>query len=292
MKIKVWAIVCNTQVRCIAVIYGDFNTVLSVLAAISSLCNHRKQRISVPPPAPNQYHDRHANCRHQLLPSLFSVIVIMETATQIDYLKEYSNNIWFVLGAYFFAFFPWSIMNNIDFVSEKWRTCRRTRKLAHIHVASSIFPIIYVAVYAEAQRRDGDNKEFGAALAAVTFNLFQLLRTIMGLVQLNAFVAWCKHAVESIRVLEGQDDQRSDRGERAGRNQTSAMETVLQWQNMFVSWCKSGSQRIGAFVRMGRENGEHRRNGDEESSQLSVNTRVDGINGENMEAVEATVENR
>ncbi len=61
--------------------------------------------------------------------------------------------------AYFFAFFPWAIMNNIDFISEKWRACRRTRKLARIHLASNIIPIIYVAVYAEAQRLPDDNKE-------------------------------------------------------------------------------------------------------------------------------------
>ena len=70
----------------------------------------------------------------------------MEDGPQIDYLKEVADNRWFVLGAYFFAFFPRTIMINVDFISEKWRSCRRTRNLAHIHVASSIFPIIYVAV--------------------------------------------------------------------------------------------------------------------------------------------------
>ncbi len=104
----------------------------------------------------------------------------MENAAQTDYLKDNADNIWFVLGAYFFAFFPWMMMHNIDFITEKWRTCRRTRKLAHIHLASSILPIVYVAVYTEAQRRDKDNKELGAALAALMFNVFQLMRTIMG----------------------------------------------------------------------------------------------------------------
>ncbi len=134
-------------------------------------------------------------------PQLSTGMDTVETIQKIDYLQEYAGNRWFVLGAYFFAFFPWAILNNVDFISEKWRTCRRTRNLARIHIASSIFPIVYVAVYAEAQRRDGDNKELGAALAALMFNVFQLMRTIMGVLQLNAFVTWCKHAVECMRAL-------------------------------------------------------------------------------------------
>ncbi len=96
-------------------------------------------------------------------------------------------------------------MHNIDFISEEWRTCGRTRKLGHIHIASSIFPTVIVALYAEAQRRDGDNKDLGAALAALLFYVFQLMRTVMGLVQLNAFIARCKDAVECIRALQGKD---------------------------------------------------------------------------------------
>ncbi len=76
-------------------------------------------------------------------------------------------------------------MSNIDFISEKWPTCRRTRNLARTYVVSSIFPIIYVAVYAEAQRRDGDDKELGAALAGLLFNAFQLMRTIMGIIAIR-----------------------------------------------------------------------------------------------------------
>ncbi len=98
-------------------------------------------------------------------------------------------------------------MHNIEFITEKWRACRRTRQLAHIHLALSIFPILYVAVYAEAQRRDNDNKELGAALAALMFNVFQLIRTVMELVQLNAFVAWCNHALECMKALRGEEDE-------------------------------------------------------------------------------------
>ena len=130
----------------------------------------------------------------------------MDSTTVTSRLAEISGNRYFVLGAYFFAFFPWAVMSNIDFISEKWRTIRRTRKLAYVHMLSSVVPLIYVAVYAEAQRQAKDEKELGAALAALMFNLIQFFRTVMGKVQLEAFVDWCKHAVECMKALRGVDE--------------------------------------------------------------------------------------
>ncbi len=146
------------------------------------------------------------NRQHQLS----CIVVNKGTAPQTDLLKNLAENFWFVLGAYFFAFFPWTIMSNFDFISEKWRKCRRTRTLARWHLAALILPIIYVVVYTEAQRRSNDYKEFAAALVALMFNVFQLLRTIMGIAQLNAFVAWCKDATECMRGLLSQDDELSE----------------------------------------------------------------------------------
>ena len=97
------------------------------------------------------------------------------------------------------------VMHSIDFISEKWRTCSSTRNHAHVNLILSRLPIMYIAIYAEAQRKDQDHKELGAALAALLFNLFQLMRTIMGLVQLNAFVAWCKHAEKCMDAVRGKD---------------------------------------------------------------------------------------
>ncbi len=102
-------------------------------------------------------------------------------------------------------------MSSIDFITSKWRTVRRTRRLAYIHLASSVFPIIYVATYAEAQRRAEDTKELGAALAALMFNLIQLLRTLMGIVQLNIFIRWCQHGVECIRALMGANEEEHEK---------------------------------------------------------------------------------
>ena len=137
----------------------------------------------------------------------------MEASATPTRLAAIADNTWFVLGAYFFAFFPWTVMHNIDFISEKWRTVRRTRKLAYAHLVSSVVPCLYVAVYAEAQRQKNDSKELGAAMAALLFNLIQLLRTLMGKVQLEAFVAWCKHATDCMRALLGPDDERSEQRE-------------------------------------------------------------------------------
>ena len=136
----------------------------------------------------------------------------MDSAAPTGPLVEISGNRYFVLVAYFFAFFPWALMSNIDFISEKWRTIRRTRRLASIHKISSIEPLIYVAVYAEAQRQAEDEKELGAALAALMFNLFQVLRTVMGKVQVDAFSAWCKHVVECIRALRGAEEESDGQG--------------------------------------------------------------------------------
>ena len=78
---------------------------------------------------------------------------------------------------------------------------------------SSVVPCLYVAVYAEAQRQNNDSKELGAVMAALMFNLIQLLRTLMGKVQVEAFVEWCKHAVECLQALQGADEERSEQSE-------------------------------------------------------------------------------
>ncbi len=188
-----------------------------------------------------------------------------------DLLKDLADNIWFVLGAYFFAFFPWSLMHNIDFISEKWRTCSRTRTLARIHLASSIFPIIYVAVYAEAQRRAEENTEFAAALAALTFNVFQLLRTIMGIVQLNAFVAWCKDARECLRALSGIDEggNGNDRDSRA-----EGMKRFCGFLNVeiFVTWWKLGMGRMREYMGGNTENSADESIAGEEDIESSLDT--------------------
>ena len=92
-------------------------------------------------------------------------------------------------------------MTNIDYISEKWRPIRRIHRHGYIHLVSSVFPIVYVGVYAEAQRRSGDWKECGAALAALFFNVMHLMRTTTGIIQANAFLKWCERTVECMNAL-------------------------------------------------------------------------------------------
>ncbi len=185
-------------------------------------------------------------------------------------------------------------MNNVDFISEKWRTCRRTRKLAHIHAASSIFPIMYVAVYAEAQRRVDDNKELGAALAALMFNVFQLMRTIMGIVQLNAFVAWCKDAVECMGALLNKEDEYSERvvasssetsetsvdsremgGERRSGGERRELNGLSRLQlELILAWCKRRMERMAAVVRNYCGNHGRNRSTVNEFTEMTVGTHV------------------
>ena len=124
-----------------------------------------------------------------------------------------AENTYFVPGAYFFAFFSWVVMHKIEFISEKCRTVRRTRTLACAYLISSVVPWLYVAVYAEAQRQNNDSKELSTAMTALMFNMIQLLRKLMGMVQLEAFVEWFEHALECLQALQGADGERTEESE-------------------------------------------------------------------------------
>ena len=87
--------------------------------------------------------------------------------------------------------------------------------------------LIYVAVYAEAQRQAQDEKDLDAALAALMFNLFQLLKTVMGKVQVDAFREWCKHEVKCIRALRGADEEIDERSNHD--NVEDVEESVQYW---------------------------------------------------------------
>ena len=127
------------------------------------------------------------------------------------------------------------MIDNMCKITEKWRTCRRARALTKVQMTAAIITIVYVGVYAEAQRREGNVKEFGAALAALVFIVTQLIRAVMGRMRLNAFVAWCGDAAKCIQALEGRDyqDSSSASSEVRGRDETRNMtEMVQQGQNV------------------------------------------------------------
>ncbi len=74
------------------------------------------------------------------------------------------------------------------------------------------------------------------------FNVFQLMRSTMGIVQLNAFVAWCKDAAECMRALSGRGVRRSgtEQGKLDGVSQyeivlTRSNREMERWTSEFVS---------------------------------------------------------
>ena len=100
----------------------------------------------------------------------------MEAPGTTTGLLSIAENTYFVLGAYFFAFFPWVVMQNIGFISEKWRTVRKTRAFPYVHMILSVVPCLYFAVYAEAQRQNKDSKEQSAVMAALMFKLISFCK--------------------------------------------------------------------------------------------------------------------
>ncbi len=147
-----------------------------------------------------------------------------------------------------------------------------------------------MAVYAEAQRRAEDNKELGAALAALMFNLFQLMRTIMGIVQLNAFVAWCKNAVECMRALSDKDGEDGEHNAHFGMRATERgvdssaghskrrsggeidKSNGFSQLGLLLAWCRRGVEHISTFMSRNSENIEMSSNTDEESIGPPIHT--------------------
>lgn len=100
-----------------------------------------------------------------------------------------------VVVAYFAAFFPWGVLQGLDFISPRWHKVRNIRRKGYFHLAVSIPPLGYVLFYSHVQRMSGDYKEMSAAIAAAVLTLIHILRTMWGLFQLQAFKAWCTRAL-------------------------------------------------------------------------------------------------
>ncbi len=145
-------------------------------------------------------------------------------------------------------------------------------------------------MYAEAQRRDGDNKELGAALAALMFNVLQLMRTVMGIVQLNAFVAWCKDAVACMRALLGRDAEHSqqsvdsravtnddDVGSREdSRERGNSIARIRIYGSsrfkIIIAWFKRVVRRMNALLHGHSENDTRNSSREEETTEISAGT--------------------
>lgn len=93
-------------------------------------------------------------------------------------------------------------MQNVDFISEKWRTVRYTRHLGYVHLAFSIVPLPYIVFYAHLQQISSDYKEMMAAVVVILMALYHICRTIWGLLQLDAFYAWSMDLMKRMAALK------------------------------------------------------------------------------------------
>ena len=179
------------------------------------------------------------------------------TEMPVDRLADIADNRIFVIGAYFFAFAPWGLISSIDFLSEKWRSIQHTRNLVRMHIICSILPVFYVAVYAEAQRRNGDFKEYGAALVALFFNLWHFIRTLFGNVQVDAFLKWARNLADCMKAIRFEWD---DVGDPDSNAKDKPIESVLKVNNSVVDNELGGTDvtvkilwaKVGSDLRRGR----------------------------------------
>lgn len=104
-----------------------------------------------------------------------------------------------VVLAYLMDIFPWGVLYNFDFITEKWRTIRRTRNLARLHLTIAISPMPFIVFYAHLQLVSQDCKEMMAAVIGI---LMCLYRTAWGLVQLDAFSRWCDRLLRRMKKLD------------------------------------------------------------------------------------------
>ena len=96
-----------------------------------------------------------------------------------------------VVAAYVCAFIPWGFLYASDFISANWRSVRKTRLLALLHLLISVPPMGVVLFYSVVQDAKGDYKEMMAAILALVFSLYHVARTCVGLIQVQAFMKWC-----------------------------------------------------------------------------------------------------
>lgn len=107
-----------------------------------------------------------------------------------------------VIGTYMAAFLPWALMQTIDLISHRWRTIFATRLYGYGFLIVSIIGLGLVLFYLVLQRQAQDYKEMAAGLVALALCLYNVLRSIYGLMQLHAFKSWNVRALKCIVQLD------------------------------------------------------------------------------------------
>lgn len=107
-----------------------------------------------------------------------------------------------IITAYLVVIFPWGLVENVDFTTEKWRTVQHTRHLGYLHLTLSIVPVPYIMFYVHLQQISSDYKEMMAAVFVIHMAMYHISRTIWGLLQLDAYHMWCKDLMERMLILK------------------------------------------------------------------------------------------
>lgn len=108
-------------------------------------------------------------------------------------LARYADDWRIVVAAYTGALLPWAILQASDYINERWKKVRRTFMVGLFHIVLSCVSLGFILFYVHVQRLSGDFKEMAAAIYAVMFCLFHVVRTLWGLLQLWEWKKWTKN---------------------------------------------------------------------------------------------------
>ncbi len=111
----------------------------------------------------------------------------------------------------------------------------------------------------------------------------------MGIVQLNAFVAWCKDARECVRALSGIDGGGSG-NERDSRAEGTKRFCGFLNVEIFVTWCKRRMGRMREYMNGNTENSEHETTAGDEDIESSLYTYLINVYHGEDEDIEEKIE--
>ncbi len=130
----------------------------------------------------------------------------------------------------------------------------------------------------------------------------------MGIVQLNAFVAWCKDAMECVHALSGKDERdngkdgesraRSSKGGVSSRAQNSERRSIRGTRTffgffnlkLFVTWCRRRMERMGEYMSRNTENRVYEGTTDEEDVESLLDTYLINVYYDEDDDIEEKIE--
>lgn len=107
-----------------------------------------------------------------------------------------------VVLAYDFGFVPWGFLVLVDYISGKWKSVRRTRRIGYSCLFFSIGPMLAVVAYAAVHGLAQDYQEMMTAASALVLTLYCMARTIWGLAQLRMYKTWCSEILACVTAAQ------------------------------------------------------------------------------------------